>query len=297
MAVDQVSLMWSNNGSSIASQDRKKATLEQTDAYQVTVDDPLTTRLDILGHEDIPKVGQRLGDSFFIFCRSVEPVKITPIYWIVTVKWSGDVSAIVLNQNPVNAPPELSWSDVETAEPTDEDFDGNPIVTANNEPITGVTIPIVDQILTVKRNFASINTFAIAPYRQATNSDLFAGWAPGTVRLIRYNATVKNSTNDVTNIGPSPQSGAYWEVTAAFQFRYPYRTTNDKAWYARVRHEGMYVKDSAGRITRATVSGADATKPVLLKPDGTRELDPTNAHWLEFKRLGSLPFSTLGMLS
>lgn len=297
MAVDVVSLMWSNNGASIASADRKKATLEQTDVYQVTVTTPTTTRLVILSHEDIPKIGARLGETSFIFCRSVEPVKITPIYWLVTVKWSGDVSALTVNGNPLNAPPELTWSDVETAEATDEDFDGNPIVTANNEPITGVTIPIVDQILTVKRNFASINTFAIAPYRQSTNSDLFAGWAPGTVRLIRYQATVKNSTSDVQNIGPSPQDGAYWEVNAAFQFRYPYRTTNDKAWYARVRHEGMYVKDSEGRITRATVSGADATKPVLLKEDGTRELDPTNAHWLEFKRLGSLPYNLLGMFS
>lgn len=297
MAVDQVSLMWSNNDSSIESQDLKTATLSQTDVYQVTVTTPETTRLDILGDSNIPSVGDRLGASFFIFCRSVTPVKISPIYWIVTVKWSGNVSVTALNGNPLTAPPELNWSDVETAEPTDEDFDGNPIVTANNEPITGVTIPIVDQILTVKRNFASINTFAIAPYRQATNSDIFAGWAPGTVRLIRYQATAKNSTNDVQNIGPSPQDGAYWEVNAAFQFRYPYRTTNERAWYARVRHEGIYVKDSNGRITRATVSGADATKPVLLKPDGTRELDPTNAHWLEFKRLGSLPFNLLGMLS
>lgn len=296
MAVDLVSLMWSNSSAGASSPDRKKLELEQVDAYQVTVDDPATTRADILTDTAIPQVGSRLG-STFIFCRSVNPVRVTPILWVVEVKYSGQVGFLGISDNPVNQPPELTWSDAETAEPTDEDFDGEPITTVNGEPITGITLPIVDQVLTVKRNFQAINTFAIAPYRQSTNSDIFAGWAPGTVRLIRYNAVAKNSNNDVQNIGPSPQSGAYWEVTAAFQFRYPYRTTADKAWYARVRHEGMYVKDSAGRITRATVSGADATKPVLLKADGTRELDPANAHWLEFKRLGSLPFFTLGMLS
>jgi len=296
MAVDLVTKMWSKTVAPIQSSDLKKATIEQQEAYQITVDDPATTLSTILADEDLPSVGDRLGTSY-LFCRSVNVQRLGPVYYIADVKYSGEVGLLGFNANPTSLPPELTWSDIETAEATDEDFDGNPIVTANGEPITGVTLPIVDQVLTVKRNFASINTFAIAPYRQSTNSDIFAGWAPGTVRLIRYNAVSKNSSNDVQNITTNPQSTAYWEVTAAFQFRYPYRTTNDKAWYSRVRHEGMYVKDAQGRITRATVSGADATKPVLLKEDGTRELDPANAHWLEFKRLGSLPFSTLGLLS
>ena len=34
---------------------------------------------------------------------------------------------------------------------------------------------------------------------------------------------------------------------------------------------------------------------VLLKEDGTIETDPDSAHWLEFKTLGELPFSALGL--
>lgn len=297
MAVDQVTRMWSKRRADISTTDRKKYVAVQSDAYQVTVTDPTTTIATILSHADVPKAGDLLAPASSLYCRKVSPQQVSPIMWVVSVTWQGDTGPDGLADSPLDQPPEIDWSDVESSEPADEDFNGKPIVTVNGEPITGVTIPIVDQILTVKRNFASINTFAIAPYRQATNSDIFAGWAPGTVRLIKYNAKVKNSTDDVQNTGPSPQPQAYWEVTASFQFRYPYRTTNERAWYARVRHEGLVVRDSSGRLTRATVSGADATKPVLLKLDGTIETNPDNATWLEFQRLGSLPFNSLGLLS
>ena len=86
-------------------------------------------------------------------------------------------------------------------------------------------------------------------------------------------------------------------MTASIRFRYPFNTTPEKAWYARVRHEGFYEKLSDGRIVRAIDdNGEPTTKPVLLKEDGTRETVSENAYWLEFKRYQPLPYNVLGLL-
>jgi len=90
----------------------------------------------------------------------------------------------------------------------------------------------------------------------------------------------------------------YWQVSASVRFRYPYRTTADKAWYSRVRHEGFYVRPTAGGVIVRACDGYQrpVNKKILLKADGTRETDPNNAYWLEIKKLDSLPFSALGLL-
>jgi hypothetical protein len=97
----------------------------------------------------------------------------------------------------------------------------------------------------------------------------------------------------------------YWEITAQIQFRYPYRTTPDKAWYARVRHEGFYEKINVG-TKKAIVRAVDGnkepmTRKVLLDNNGYRLQPPAegeqqNAVWLEFKLYDSLPFNALGLL-
>jgi len=93
--------------------------------------------------------------------------------------------------------------------------------------------------------------------------------------------------------------GGYYEVTAGVQFRYPYNTTPNKAWYARVRHEGFLVRktvdDPPGRALDAD-QGRETSQPVLLKEDGTEEFDPDNAHFLEFQIYQPLPYNALGLV-
>jgi hypothetical protein len=91
-------------------------------------------------------------------------------------------------------------------------------------------------------------------------------------------------------------------VTGSIQFRLGIRTTDDKAWYKRVRNEGFYEKitdafTSSPILVQATDDNGKAmTRPVLLKSDGTRETDPTNAYWLEFPVYRSLPYQALGLI-
>ena len=127
-------------------------------------------------------------------------------------------------------------------------------------------------------------------YRHSVNSDTFAGFAPGLGRLVRFSAKQ----------GYDVDAGGYWTVNASIQFRYPYNTSSERAWYARVLNEGYYVKATAS--DDKTVLGIDnnkkdTTKPVLIKEDGTQEFDPDNAHWLEFKIYTPLPYNALGLIN
>jgi hypothetical protein len=143
----------------------------------------------------------------------------------------------------------------------------------------------------------SFSPYVQARYRRAVNSDNFLGWPPGTAKLMKFSAS---------NV--FGETGGYWEITAQIRFRYPYRTTAEKAWYARVRHEGFYEKiDLSGpgagtRIVRAVDGNKEPmTRKVLLASDGYRLPVPAEgeeqiANWLEFKLYDSLPFNALGLL-
>lgn len=289
MAVDQVTRMWSKRRAAITTQTFKKRTLRQFDTYQVTVDDPETTIDDIVTDSNVPKVGDTIAGLPALRVRAVEPFQVSPLLWHVPVTWEGEIGPDGPTDDPLNAPPEIDWGDVESDEPIDEDVNGNPIVTANFEPINGVTMKLPDAVLNVKRNFADINLYLIGQYRRSVNSDVFMTWPAGTAKLIKYTAKKKNATDDQDN------TQGYWEVAASIQFRYPYRTTAYRAWWARVLHQGLYVRTTPnGRIVRATDDeGNPSTKPVLLDNDG---LQTTTARWREYQRYQYLPYNSLGLL-
>ena len=287
MTVQTATRMWSRTGGSISTTDGRDRSATVREGYQV-VCDPADDVSEILDAPGLPRLEQTYSGTAAIFCKRKSPTQVSPILWTVDVDWEGEFGPSGSESHPINNPAEIEWSDVETDEPIDEDFDGSPIVTVNGEPISGVTIKIADQVLTIEKNFLAINTAAIASYRRATNSDTFYGWAPGTARMIGF--TAKRAF-----VRSTPPIDEYWNVSARFQFREPYQTTADKAWYARVRHEGYFVKVGA-KIVHATDDRKEkVSKPVLLKSDGTRETVNANAHWLEIKRYDSLPFNSLGL--
>jgi hypothetical protein len=188
-------------------------------------------------------------------------------------------------------PPEIQWDNEIATEPIDEDWNGNPIATYNGEPINGVTTDIADIVLVVTKNFPAWNPKIIREYLRSTNSDTFATFEPGEVRLKSCPA---QRVIDETY-------GVYWRATARFHMRYPYNTTSDKAWYARVRHEGFLVRTGPllSDCSHATRNGEKVVQPVLLKVDDGTEITSgtSDAEWKEFQRFGSLPFNALGFLA
>ena len=295
----EVTESWSKPTYSLNSSDKfRKLTVKFQRAFQV-ITKPEAVEYDLLTDSRLPSQGDSFSDRYqFIYCDGNSLQRIGLIYWIATYEYSGELALKEGEDNPLFAPPRIDWDDVETDEEIDEDWDGNPIQTANGEPIEGVTTPIPDQTVTIKRNMLLFNSYVQARYRRAVNSDLFLNWPPGTARITKFAAS---------NVTTKDQ--AYWEITAQIQFRFPYRTTPEKAWYSRNRHEGYYERvqlsgpgNAGTRVVRAVDGNKEpVTKPVLLNETGFRipNGEPgqaVQAYWLEFKRFDSLPFNALGLL-
>jgi len=287
--IHSVDKMWSRNASDASTSDRgRKFDISFREAYQVFCT-PDTTLLEVYQAPGIPAANSIYPGTSNVYCLSASPQQISPVYYIVDVAYAGEFGPGGPNDNPLNALPLINWTDAETDEPIDVDFDNKAICTINGEPIEGITTKIADQVVTIQRNFASFSPSATAAYRRSVSSDQFMGYAAGTAKMISFSAQQILSTG-----------AGYWDVTASIQFRLPYRTTADKAWFARVLNQGFYEKvtvASGTRIKRAEDgNGEPVVKPVLLKADGTRETDPANATFLEFRRYGALPYNSLGLL-
>src|SRR5690606_29870621 len=208
----------------------------------------------------LPLVNDLYPGTFFVICRNLSPQRVSPIMAVVTASYSGEIGPGDETSSPVDNEAVITWRNATTDEAIDQDWNGKPIVTKNNEPIDGITERVADQIAVIERNFASINMYAIRAYLKSVNSDTFLGRPAGTCRLMEYQAT---------NVITDGVSG-FWKVAATFQFREPYNTTDAKAWYKRVRHEGYLVRDTAGdepHIAWDEKTKTPVTKPILLKED------------------------------
>ena len=281
MSVTSVTQMWSRDAGDSSSPDADPNGFEfnfQT-AYQVLVDNPLDDQTVVLTAAGLPKIGDVFPGAADAYMVGAKATRINPVFWIVDINYKGTPA---IDANVI-----VTWGDTSTTEPVDEDINGRAIVNVNNEPVDGLTMDIADQTCTIQRKFYFIDTFAIYQYRHATNSDTFLGWAPGTARLTGYSAKNRFKYGAAQEL---------WDVTATFQFRYPYRVTAAQAWYKRYRNEGMLVKKN-GVLQRAVDElTQETTKPVLLKTNGEQEYDPASAVWLTSQVYGSLPFSSLGLL-
>lgn len=280
MSVVDVTKMWSKSGGSFTSQmyDPFDQQWSMTDGYQVMTT-PDTDVAEVAGAAGVPFLGTQHPSGLEAYVHSISPSCISPILWVVIVNYTGET---------IESGVEVEWTDVTTTEPIDRDITGRAIVTANGEQVEGLSMDVADQIVVIRRKFATINTSAIAAYRRATNSDTYLGWPPGTARLVGFSA--KNQFKY-----GAPREA--WDVTARIQFREPFaNTTPAQAWMKRWRHEGLLEK--VGSIIKRATDGfeQEETKPVLLKLDGTRETDPDAAYFFHTQVYDSLPYNALGLI-
>ena len=288
MAAGPALEMWSNQSGTAESQDGRQRTVTMQRGFTVTLaaSDPLEVVYQSAG---LPLVGDLYPSSTLVFCTSLAPQRVSPIMAMIIASYSGEVGPSGIDSSPLDLPYSIEWGGSTTDEAIDQDWNGRPIVTVNGEPIDGLTERLTDDVVTIEKAYLTVNRYALRAYRRATNSDTFLGWPPGTARIIDDNAKAV-FINGVIR---------YWHVRVVIQFREPFRTTPARAWWKRVRHEGVLVRDTASddpHIAWDEKTKTPVTKPILLKADGTRETNPDNAHWLEFQTLGSLPFNALGLV-
>lgn len=288
MAAGPAIEMWSKQTGSAESADGIAQSVTMTRAFTITLaaNDRLEVAYSAAG---LPLLGDIYPGTFAVIVRALRPERLSPILAMITVEYSGEIGPTDNTSSPIDTGYSIEWGTSTTDELIDEDFNGKPIVTKNNEPIDGISERLTDDVVTITRNYLTINRYALRAYRRATNSDTFLGWPPGTARIMDDTAVAIFIRGMIK----------YWKVKATIQFREPIRTTPDKAWHKRVRHEGFMVRDAAGddpHIAWDLKTKQPITKPILLKADGTFEPNGDNAHWLEFQTLGSLPFNALGLV-
>jgi hypothetical protein len=217
--------------------------------------------------------------------------RIGPVFSIVPVIWRGEVgTGGGTPGSPVSQAPEIVWSNATTTEAIDEDVNGNAITTVNGEPIYGATRMVPDLVLSVSRNYLLFSPWLTWNYLESTNSDSFVNFPPGVAKFMSFNAR-QTVSNGLT----------YWRVNATIQFRYPYRTTPLRAWWARVRHEGYLIKNDAGKLVEARDEHQQpVSRPVLLDDNGEQIVKVGGAfppaNWREFQIYTQLPYNALGLV-
>lgn len=293
MAAGPALEMWSKQTGTAESPDGKQRIITMQRAFTITL--AATDRLEVAyGAAGLPLVNELYPGTSFVILRKLSPSRISPILVLMVADYSGEIGPGDITSSPIDNAVIISWRNASTDEAIDQDWNGNPIVNVNGEPIEGISERISDQVAMIERNFLAVNLAAVSAYLKSVNSDAFLGFPAGTGRLMDYQAS---------NIIQNGVAG-FWKVTATVQFREPYNTTPDKAWYKRVRHEGFTVRKSEGekpQIAWDEPSKTPVTKPILLAANGTRLPIPADAttataHWLEFKVLDSLPYNALGLI-
>jgi hypothetical protein len=252
--------------------------------FQITCS-PDATEQEIGLAPDLPRPGDLFPGTDYLYAASFSAQRVSPTMWEVTVGYKGDAPPNVsVSSNPLDTPTVIDWGGVTIEAEIDEDVDGNPILTAAGEPVDGLRAIFCDQVVTLKKNMATYNSFTASLYRRSVNSDAFLGWPAGTAKLMDLTA------KDV--------GGKYYEVMATVQFRVPYRTTPAKAWYARWRHEGIYRKVDFASVTMTVQATDDLGEPksakTLLDANGYKLADGATPIWKETKLYTPLPYSLLG---
>lgn len=232
MTIISVGKMWSRDEGTTTSDGRK---IEQTikQGWQI-VTSPDATVEEVTFAIGLPQVDDALVGTNWIFCTSVRPKRVGPIFWTADVEYRGEIGPGGVADTPVNQPPVIKWRAVLNNEAIDSDDWGMPITNSNGDPVDGITDDIADMTLYVQRNYIDWNPYLTRLYMRSVNSDYFPfgvnAWPPGTAKLREFEA--------------DQVFGAlsYWRITAMVQFREPFNTTAARTWWKRYHNKGLRVR-------------------------------------------------------
>jgi len=246
MSVTSVIEMWSRRSGAYEAKDSIATKFVATTAYQV-VHSADETEDAILLDSAIPRVHDEFPSKAGVYATKVRREPAGLVMSVVTVEWEGEADS-TNGGGPLDQPPKWVWSNTITTEPVDTDADGVPLCNSNGELKEGFTKDVSDFTLSVTRNFQSINTYALVQYLDSVNSDPFGSpdsiWPAGTgmLRTFTAEATLKDASQ-------------YYAVNAQIDFRVPYLTVSERAWWYRYRNDGLNVQGG----TKVTFSGGGAT--------------------------------------
>lgn len=300
MTISSVTPMWSRESTSEQSSDGRTFRRTYRAAYQVvhsadaTLDEIRTASA---GGTSVPRVRDTFPGYANVFCTRVGDVEHGLTMSIVPVEYEGEVN--LDGDSPESQPPEIEYYSTETTEEADRDGYGVPLTNTVGDPVTGLQGTIKDMVLSVRRNYLSINGPLANQYLNSTNSDslvVFGDvWSPGQAHLQRYRA--KPVFDAFGNV-------SYYQVNAEVHLRYPVNTVASRAWWYRYRNEGKRaryatrVTFSGGGGSRAAgyaiASGGSITKVVLTSYGAGYTSEPTIAFASDTGGTGATATASLG---
>lgn len=250
-------------------------------------DNEITVRLD----PRIPRERDVHPYFPYLICDSVDCTRQGPRHFIVAATYKSAPYKDQDNpESPLSQPTEISYFTITNEGGVETDINGKPIVTACGEPIYGVTRAYSDLGIRLRKNFSTFDPPTFYLFINTVNSDTFLGFPPGTL-------WISNITADEQFYEEVP----YWSVQVEINARKPYQTTNQKAWWARYRHQGFrsFQQVNGNWIPlKVTRGGEPVSSPVLLDAVG-KEIPETygqemTAYWLESQIYETSNFSSMG---
>ena len=286
MAVTAVEKIWSGHDGNFQVDNSGILNGTLVEVYNVFVDDPENDdALVVVSAPGIPRINQQWPTDFYFRAKLAVPKRVSPIQFVVTVTYRS-IEITPGDPNPFNRPAVVRWATVKETGEIDEDIHGNPLVTANGEPIRGITRPFSNLAAVIERNIPNFNPQAFDGFIDRVDNSGILGSTPGTAVLDSVNA------DPVEN-----DDFRYYKLVSTVLFRRPIRTTAARAWWYRTMHKGFEVREEpGGEPSHAITNGDLVSSPVRLKPDGTRETDDNVAHFLEFEILESVNLSASGII-
>lgn len=264
------------------------------ETYSVVTDSVSDGPLAVLATTDpttglaIPTPNTPHPDDAFYLAGVPNVSLICPTFFNVTVPYStrGGQDQAAQYNDPLAEPAEISWGDVASVEPIDQDADGNAILNAAHEPFDPPpAMDIKDTLLRIKRNEAAFDPDTKLTFDDTTNQHVFWGGKPGRARMAIPAA-------DKVNASPS-----YWKVLyeITFRMRTPVGVTDEKAWYRRILNQGYRYLDGDGVSHPILEDGQPISQPKLLAADGSILASDADPVWLEFKKYPPTDWGLLGL--
>lgn len=292
MPIKDITRMWSRNDHAASSDlDGRNRQRSDRTAYSIVCTDPANDTAWRIASELATQHGFVRGaphpDDPTMRITGIRVGRLDHIQFIADVNTM--VRGFEPGESPLDEPPDIETDFASTTEAMDRDVNGKPMATVNGEPFDPpITDEIHDLVITVGKNVPTWDFLTAWLYMgggsraSAHNSDTFLGFPPGASRVRGLKARSVHS-----------EDFSYWRATGIFEFRQAAPNSDiSRAWWKRIRHEGFKIKLLIGENLFQEIAGS---KPVPLKLDGTQELDPKKAHWLEFQTGDKRPFNIFGL--
>jgi hypothetical protein len=185
-------------------------------------------------------------------------------------------------QNPLAMPIEVSWGLRDHELVLERDTDGKAVLNTAGDPFDPpIMIDEPRMEMTVVRNEPTTTLAWFLTYRNAINSDQFAGFDPFYSKVMNIQAK-SQWHQDI---------GWYSQTTYVFEFLSPKVDDGGKGYRKSILNQGMRSIGTGGKIQHILLRGVPVNTPMLLDQNGKLNALNADPYFLEIKAYPELPFS------